>query len=217
VHVKPGDLLFSQGEPAESIFFLEDCRAKLSVLSERGTEATVRLAFPGDFIGEESLARRGQVHTASGSAVTSGTVLKLYGEEMAALLHEQHEFSESFLNYLVLRGVRAQEDQIDQLLNNSEKRLARTLLVLAEFGQPGEIPGVPPAITQVTLAEMIGTTRSRVSFFMNRFRRLGYITYKGRIKIHKALLNGVLNDRLPERRINPPAVLKNSQSDRKPI
>ena len=123
------------------------------------------------------------------------------------LLHEQHEFSDIFLKFVLLRGVRTREDLIDQLFNNSEKRLARTLLIMAEFGKPGEPESMIPPVTQEELADMIGTTRSRVSKFMNNFRKLGYITYNGRIHVHKALLNVVLHDRLPDQPASPPVVV----------
>jgi CRP-like cAMP-binding protein len=196
-----------QGGHADSIFFLDAGRAKLTVVSKRGKEATVTLLAAGDFIGEESLAGLSETHIATAAAVTVCKALKLARKDMLRLLHEQHEFSEIFLKFLLLRGVRTQEDLIDQLFNNSEKRLARTLLIMAEFGQPGEPESVIPPITQETLADMIGTTRSRVSFFMNRFRKLGYIDYNGRIHVHKSLLNVVLHDKLPDQRVKRPVTL----------
>jgi CRP-like cAMP-binding protein len=152
---------------------------------------------PGDFIGEESLAGGSELHDAAATAVTPCKALKLSRKEMVLLLHEQHEFSDIFLKFVLLRGVRTREDLIDQLFNNSEKRLARTLLIMAEFGKPGVPECMIPPVTREELAEMIGTTRSRVSKFMNNFRKLGYITYNGRIHVHKELLNVVLHDRLP--------------------
>jgi CRP-like cAMP-binding protein len=131
---------------------------------------------------------------------------------MVLLLHEQHEFSDIFLKFVLLRGVRTREDLIDQLFNNSEKRLARTLLIMAEFGKPGEPESMIPPVTQEELAEMIGTTRSRVSKFMNNFRKLGYITYNGRIHVHKALLNVVLHDRLPGETASRPVVVDHEQT-----
>jgi CRP-like cAMP-binding protein len=207
LNVKSGHVFFSQGGLADLIYFLEAGRAKLTVVSERGKEATVRLVSPGDFIGEESLAGLAEIHSATATAVTPCRVLKFDRKEMVLLLHEQHEFSDIFLKFVLLRGLRTQEDLIDQLFNNSEKRLARTLLIMAEFGQPGEPESVIPPITQVELADLVGTTRSRISFFMNRFRRLGYIAYNGRIHVHKSLLNVVLHDRLPEQRTKRPVVL----------
>jgi CRP-like cAMP-binding protein len=207
INVKSGHVFFSQGDNADSVFFLDGGRAKLTVVSERGKEATVRLVSAGDYIGEESLAGSSEVHTATATAVTPCKVLKFNRKEMVRLLHEQHEFSDIFLKFVLLRGVRTQEDLIDQLFNNSEKRLARTMLIMAEFGKPGEPESMIPPITQEELADMIGTTRSRVSFFMNRFRKLGYITYNGRIHVHKSLLNVVLHDKLPEQRIKRPVLL----------
>jgi CRP/FNR family cyclic AMP-dependent transcriptional regulator len=207
VNVKAGHVFFSQGGHADSIFFLDSGRAKLTVVSERGKEATVTLLSPGDFIGEESIAGLSEVHIATAAAVTPCRALKFNRREMLLLLHEQHEFSDIFLKFVLLRGVRTQEDLIDQLFNNSEKRLARTLLIMADFGKPGEPETMIPPITQEALADMIGTTRSRVSFFMNRFRRLGYITYSGRIHVHKSLLNVLLHDRLPEQDASRPVMV----------
>jgi CRP-like cAMP-binding protein len=207
ISVKANHVFFSQGGPANSIFFLETGRAKLTVLSERGKEATVTLLTAGDFLGEESLAGKAGLRIATAISTTACTAMKLGREEMVQLLHEKHEFSDLFLKFVLLRGVRTQEDLIDQLFNNSEKRLARTLLLMAEFGKPGEPETTIPAITQEALADLIGTTRSRVSHFMNRFRKLGYIAYNGRIHVHKSLLNVVLTDRLPEQTAKRPVVL----------
>ena len=215
VSVKTGHVFFSQGGQADSIFFLDAGRAKLTVVSERGKEATVRLVSPGDFIGEESLAGLAEVHTATATAVTPCKVLNFDRKEMVRLLHEQHEFSDIFLKFVLLRGIRTQEDLIDQLFNNSEKRLARTLLIMAEFGQPGEPESMIPPVTQAELADLIGTTRSRVSFFMNRFRRLGYVSYNGRIHVQKTLLNVLLHDRLPEQRTSRPVVIEPSPTAKK--
>jgi len=215
VNVKAGHIFFSQGSHADAIFFLDAGRAKLTVVSERGKEATVTLLSPGDFIGEESLAGLAEVHIATAAAVTPCRALKFDRMEMVRLLHEQHEFSDIFLKFVLLRGVRTQEDLIDQLFNNSEKRLARTLLIMAEFGKPGEPESMIPPVTQEALADMIGTTRSRVSFFMNRFRRLGYINYNGRIHVHKSLLNVVLHDHLPEQRTKRPVVVETAAQRKK--
>jgi CRP-like cAMP-binding protein len=207
IQVKPGHAFFTQGDTADEIFFLDSGRAKLTVVSKRGKEATVTMLAPGDFIGEESLSGGAEVHNATATAVTPCKALKLSRKEMVSLLHKKHEFSDIFLKFVLLRGVRTREDLIDQLFNNSEKRLARTLLIMAEFGQPGEPESMIPPVTQEELAEMIGTTRSRVSKFMNNFRKLGYISYNGRIHVHKALLNVVLHDRLPDQTANRPVVL----------
>ena len=148
----------------------------------------------GDFIGEESIASVRGLRMASATAITPCHALKIEHEEMARVMHEEHGFADLFLKFLLARGMRAQADLVDQLFNNSEKRLARILLLMAEFGKPGEPESLIPRVTQETLAEMVGTTRSRVSFFMNRFRKLGFIDYNGRIRVHKSLLNIVLHD-----------------------
>ena len=209
VQVKPGHVFFSQGGLANTIFFLDSGRAKLTVVSKRGKEATVTMLAPGDLIGEESLAGGTELHDATAMAITPCKALQLSRKEMVLLLHEQHEFSDIFLKFVLLRGVRTREDLIDQLFNNSEKRLARTLLIMAEFGKPGEPESMIPPVTQEELADMIGTTRSRVSKFMNNFRKLRYIDYRGggRIHVHKALLNVVLHDGLTEQTARRPVVV----------
>ena len=194
VHLKPAGVFFSQGTPTNCVFYLSSGRAKLTVVSQAGKEATITLLVPGDFIGEESIAGAGGLRMCTASAVTSCTAMKINREEMIQALHEDHTFSDFFLHFLLARGMKTQADLVDQLFNSSEKRLARTLLLMAEFGKPGEPETLIPAITQEALAEMIGTTRSRVSFFMNRFRKLGFIEYNGRIRVHKSLLNLVLHD-----------------------
>lgn len=207
VKIKPNHTFYSQGSDANSIFYLESGRAKLTVVSKRGKEATVTLLSVGDFIGEESLAGVAGLRTATAVAITACAALKIDRADMVKLLHEQHEFSDLFLKFILMRGIRTQEDLVDQLFNNSEKRLARTLLLMAEFGKPGEPETLIPPITQEALADLIGTTRSRVSYFMNRFRKLGFINYNGRIHVHKSLLNVVLHDRLPEQNSVRPVML----------
>jgi CRP/FNR family transcriptional regulator, cyclic AMP receptor protein len=194
VQLKPKQAFFSQGGPADSIFYLQSGRAKLTVFSENGKEATIALFDVGNFVGEESLATVGGLRLATATAITACTALKIEREEMVRVMHEEHSFSDLFVKFLLARSMRTQADLVDQLFNSSEKRLARILLLLAEFGKPGEPEPLIPEITQETLAEMIGTTRSRVSFFMNRFRKLGFIQYNGRIRVHKSLLNVVLHD-----------------------
>ena len=194
IQLKPKEAFFSQGDPADSIYYLQRGRAKLTVVSQNGKEATIMLLTTGDFIGEESLATMGERHMTSATAITACRALEIEREEMVRLMHEEPSFSDLFLRFLLVRSMRTQADLIDQLFNSSEKRLARVLLLLAEFGKPGEPESLIPEITQETLAEMIGTTRSRVSFFMNRFRKLGFIEYNGRIRVHKSLLNVVLHD-----------------------
>jgi|SRR3984885_13219417 CRP/FNR family transcriptional regulator, cyclic AMP receptor protein len=194
VQLKAKQAFFSQGSPADSIFYLQRGRAKLTVVSQNGKEATIMLLSTGDFIGEESLATMGGRHMTTASAVTACTALEIERGEMVRIMHQEPSFSDLVLRFLLVRSMRTQADLVDQLFNSSEKRLARILLLLAEFGKPGEPESLIPEITQETLAEMIGTTRSRVSFFMNRFRKLGFIEYNGRIRVHKSLLNIVLHD-----------------------
>ena len=194
IQLKPKQAFFSQGGSADSIFYLQNGRAKLTVFSENGKEATITLFAVGDFVGEESLATVGGLRLATATAITACTALKIEREEMVRMMHEEHSFSDLFVTSLLAHSMRTQADLVDQLFNSSEKRLARILLLLAEFGKPGEPESLIPEITQETLAEMIGTTRSRVSFFMNRFRKLGFIQYNGRIRVHKSLLNVVLHD-----------------------
>jgi CRP-like cAMP-binding protein len=201
IQLAPKDAFFSQGDPADSIFYLEKGRAKVTVVSASGKEAAIALLAAGDFVGEEALAAMLGLRLATATAVTACTALKISRGEMIRVMHEEHSFSDLFLKFLLERSMRVQADLVDQLFNSSEKRLARILLLMAEFGKPGEPEQYIPKISQETLAEMIGTTRSRVSFFMNRFRKLGFIEYNGRIKVHKSLLNAVLLDRLPE--VNP--------------
>ncbi|MGA7316482.1 MAG: Crp/Fnr family transcriptional regulator [Silvibacterium sp.] len=194
VQFKPKQAFFAQGLPADSIFYLQKGRAKLTVVSANGKEATITLLSAGDFVGEESLASVGGLRMATATAIAACTALKIERQEMVRVMHEEHAFSDLFLKFLLARSMRIQADLVDQLFNSSEKRLARILLLMAEFGKPGEPETLIPQITQETLAEMIGTTRSRVSFFMNRFRKLGFIAYNGRIQVHKSLLNVILHD-----------------------
>jgi len=207
VHVLAGHVFYSQGDDANAIFYLESGRAKLIVVSKRGKEATVSLMVAHDFIGEESLAGAAGFHAATAMAITPCIALKLDREEMVRLLHREHEFSDMFLKFVLARAIRTHEDLVDQLFNNSEKRLARTLLLMAQFGNSGEPQTLIPPVTQEALAEMIGTTRSRVSKFMNRFRKMGYIAYNGRIHVHKSLLNVVLHDKLPDQNLRRPVNL----------
>lgn len=198
VAIKPKSTFFTQGNHADCVFYLQSGRARLTVVSKSGKEATITLIAPGEFIGEESIAGVPGLRMASATAITACTAMKIERAEMIRVLHQEHTFTDLFLKFLLARTIRIQADLIDQLFNSSEKRLARILLLMAEFGQAGEPETLIPPITQETLAEMIGTTRSRVSFFMNRFRKLGLIDYNGRIRVHKSLLNVVLHDKLPE-------------------
>ena len=199
VQLKPKQAFFSQGGVADSIFYLQTGRAKLTVVSHEGKEATIALIPAGEFVGEESMASMGGLHMATASAITDCTALRIEREEMIRMMHQENSLSEMYLKFLLVRSIRAQADLVDQLFNSSERRLARVLLILAEFGEPDKPEHLVPPITQETLAEMIGTTRSRVSFFMNRFRRLGLIEYNGRIRVNKSLLNVVLHDQFTER------------------
>jgi CRP/FNR family cyclic AMP-dependent transcriptional regulator len=194
VHLRAKEAFFSQGGAADSIFYLQRGRAKLTVVSTAGKEATVALLTAEDFVGEESLAGSVGLRLTTATAITPCTALKIERAEMIRVMHEEHAFSDLFLKFLLARSMRTQADLVDQLFNSSEKRLARILLLMAEFGKAGEPEALIPKITQETLAEMIGTTRSRVSFFMNRFRKLGFIEYNGRISVKRSLLNVVLND-----------------------
>jgi CRP-like cAMP-binding protein len=203
----PKQNVFSQGDPAHSVFYLQAGRAKLTVIAKNGKEATVTLLAAGDFFGEESIAGAGTLRTVTASAITACTVLKIATAEILRVLQAEHKFSTFFVKFIVIRGIRTQADLIDQLFNSSERRLARTLLMMAEYGEPGKPEAKIPPITQTTLADMIGTTRSRVSFFMNRFRKLGYIDYNGGIRVHKSLLNAVLHDKLPEENSSRPKLL----------
>ncbi len=198
VELQPKEAFFSQGDPADSVFYLQKGRARVTVVSKVGKEATITLLTPRDFVGEEALATVPGLRLASATALTACTALKIGRDEMVRVMHEEHEFSDLFMKFLLARSMRIQADLVDQLFNSSEKRLARILLLMAEFGKPGEPETLIPKISQETLAEMIGTTRSRVSFFMNRFRKLGFVEYNGRIRVHKSLLNVILHDQLPD-------------------
>jgi CRP/FNR family transcriptional regulator, cyclic AMP receptor protein len=207
VQLKPKQTFFAQGNPADSIFYLQKGRAKLTVVSTAGKEATITLLSTGDFVGEESLTAVAGLRMATATAITGCTALKIERAEMIRVMHEEHAFSDRFLSFLLARSMRIQSDLVDQLFNSSEKRLARILLLMAEIGKPGHPDTTIPKISQETLAEMIGTTRSRVSFFMNRFRKLGFIHYNGGIQVHKSLLNVVLLDQLPDRNAAKPPIL----------
>ena len=199
IHFAPKDTFFSQGDHADSVFYLQKGRAKVTVVSTTGKEATITLLNGGDFVGEEALAAIPGLRLATATAITACTALRITRGEMIHVMHEEHSLSDHFLKFLLERSMRVQADLVDQLFNSSEKRLARILLLMAEFGKPGEPEKFIPKISQETLAEMIGTTRSRVSFFMNRFRKLGFIEYNDRIKVHRSLLNAVLLDQVSER------------------
>src|ERR1700676_474518 len=207
VNINEGENLFSQGDPADSVFYIQKGRAKLTVVSTAGKETPTPLLAPPDFVGEEALAAFPGLRLATATALTPCTALKINRDEMVRVMHEEHAFSDMFLAFLLARSMRTQADLVDQLFNSSEKRLARILLLMAEFGKPGEPETLIPAITQETLAEMIGTTRSRVSFFMNRFRQLGFIEYNGRIRVYKSLHNVILHDHMPDDNTARPQIL----------
>ena len=185
--------IFAQGDPADAVFYLQTGRVRLTVVSKTGKEATIGILHDDSFFGEGSLAGQ-TVRMGTATAMTDCTVLRIEKTAMVGALHREHTLSDLFVAYLLTRNIRYEEDLVDQLFNSSEKRLARLLLMLAQFGKEGVPETVVPKISQETLAEMIGTTRSRVSFFMNRFRKLGFIHYNGGLQVHSSLLNIVLHD-----------------------
>jgi CRP/FNR family transcriptional regulator, cyclic AMP receptor protein len=190
-----GETIFAQGDACEHVMYIQTGGVKLSVLSKTGREAVVAMLGPGDFFGEGGLAGQ-PLRMGSATAITPSTVLLVGKEEMVGLLHRQHAMSDRFISHLLGRNIRIEEDLIDQLFNSSEKRLARTLLLLARYGKQVKPVRVVPKISQETLAKMIGTTRSRVNFFLNKFKNLGFIEYNGElpITINSSLLNVVLHD-----------------------
>jgi CRP/FNR family transcriptional regulator, cyclic AMP receptor protein len=191
---KKKQAIFAQGDAAEAVFYIQKGRVKLTVVSKRGKEATIALLGPGEFFGEECIAPIHHLRIATATAIAPVTVLKIGRREMMQVLGDQPEFSGAFVSFLLARNFRIQEDLIDQLFNSSEKRLARALLLFAQFGKEGKPEPVIPKVSQEVLAEMIGTTRSRVNFFMNRFRKLGFIHYNGGLQVHTSLLNVILHD-----------------------
>ncbi len=195
--VEKKESIFTQGDEADAVFYIQKGKVRLSVVSKAGKEATIAIVSQGSFFGEGALA--GQVlRMGSAAALTDCEVLRVDKKAMMDALHREHAFSDLFVAYLLARNIRYEEDLVDQLFNSSEKRLARVLLLLAHFGKEGTPEIVVPKISQETLAEMVGTTRSRVSFFMNRFRKLGFIHYaggeEGGLQVHSSLLNVVLHD-----------------------
>jgi CRP/FNR family transcriptional regulator, cyclic AMP receptor protein len=185
--------IYTQGDEADAVFYIQKGKVRLTVVSKAGKEATIAILGERNFFGEGSLA--GQLRRmGSAAAMTACQVLRVDKKAMMDALHREHAFSDMFVAYLLARNIRYEEDLVDQLFNSSEKRLARILLLLARFGKEGVPESVVPKISQETLAEMVGTTRSRVSFFMNRFRKLGFIHYNGGLQVHSSLLNVVLHD-----------------------
>jgi CRP-like cAMP-binding protein len=188
-------VIFAQGEPCDAVFYIQAGRVKVTVLSTRGKEATIALLGAEDFLGESSITSHQPLRMSSATAITDCWILRIQKEAMLKVLHGEHAFSDLFVAYLVSRNNHIQEDLVDQLFNSAEKRLARTLLLLARFGKDGRTENVVPKISQETLAEMVGTTRARVNFFMNRFRQLGLIDYNGGgLEVHSSLLDIVLHE-----------------------
>jgi CRP/FNR family transcriptional regulator, cyclic AMP receptor protein len=191
--MKKGEVIYSQGEAARSVLYLNSGGVKLSVVNGVGKEAVVAILGPGDFFGEGCLAGQA-VRMGTATAVTTSTIHVIERSEMLRVLHEQHALSDQFIAFMLARNIRIEEDLVDQLFNSSEKRLARTLLLLARYGKEDQAHGILPPISQETLAEMIGTTRPRVNFFMNKFKKLGFIKYNGGLQVNTSLLSVVLHD-----------------------
>jgi CRP/FNR family transcriptional regulator, cyclic AMP receptor protein len=185
--------IFVQGDSSDAVFYIQQGKVKLTVVSEAGKEATIGILNEGAFVGEGCLTGQ-QLRLCSATALTDCSVMRIEKKAMVEVLHREHAFSDMFVAYLLTRNIRYEEDLVDQLFNSSEKRLARVLLLLAHFGKDGKPEVAIPKISQESLAEMVGTTRSRVSFFMNRFRKLGFVRYNGELEVHSSLLNVVLHD-----------------------
>ncbi len=192
-HYKKKETIFSQGDPADAIFYIQTGKVKLTVVSKQGKEAVVAMVGVDDFFGEGCLGGQ-SLRMSSAAAMSECSIMRLEKSCVVGVLHDEPAFSELFLHYLLSRNIRIEEDLVDLLFNSSEKRLARILLLMAKFGKEGQVEPVIPKISQETLAEIVGTTRSRVSFFMNRFRKLGFIEYNGELEVHSSLLNVVLHD-----------------------
>jgi CRP/FNR family transcriptional regulator, cyclic AMP receptor protein len=190
---KRAEVIFSQGAAAESVMYIQEGGVKITAVSASGKEAIIAILGPGEFFGEGCLAGQ-SVRMGNATAVTPSTVLVIDKNEMQQVLHEQHDLSDLFINFVLTRNIRVEEDLVDQLFNSTEKRLARTLLLLARYGKQDQPQRVLPRVSQETLAEMIGTTRTRVNLFMNKFKKLGFIKYNGGIEINTSLLSVVLHD-----------------------
>ena len=190
---KKKETIFSQGDPCRSVFYIQKGGVRLSVVNESGKEAVVAVLGPGDFVGEGCLAGQ-PIRIGTATAVAPTTALVIEKSEMVRVLHCEHEFSDRFITFMLARNIRIEEDLVDQLFNSSEKRLARTLLLLARYGKEDKLQRVLPKVSQEMLAEMVGTTRSRVNFFMNKFRKLGFIKYNGGLQIDNSLLSVVLHE-----------------------
>src|ERR1700691_3037396 len=194
VNYRKGQVLFSQGDPSDAVFAIQKGKVKLTVISKQNKEAVIAILTPGDLVGEACLVGQQPIRLATASAMTESAIIRMAKPAMMRLLRDDNNFARLLLAYVLTRNIRIEEDLVDQLFNSSEKRLARVLLLLANFGKEGAPAGVIPDISQETLAGLVGTTRSRVSFFMNRFRKLGFIEYNGAIEVHNSLLNIVLHD-----------------------
>ena len=188
-----GESIYSQGEAAESVMYVQKGGVKFSVVNGSGKEAVVAMFGPSDFFGEGCMAGQ-TIRMGTATAITPTTLLVIEKDELLRVLHTEHELSDHFISYMLAHNIRVEEDLMDQLFNSSEKRLARTLLLLARYGKQDQPDRILPKVSQETLAEMIGTTRSRVNFFMNKFRKLGFIEYNGKIKVNKSLLSVVLHE-----------------------
>jgi CRP/FNR family transcriptional regulator, cyclic AMP receptor protein len=190
---RPGHKIFSQGDPSNAVFYIQKGRVKLTIISKQGKEAVIAILGAGDFVGEACLM--GQVlRVALATAIVPSAILRIEKDEMLRVLQKERALSGLFISYLLSRNMRTEEDLVDQLFNSTERRLARTLLLLARYGKEGNPETVVPKIDQETLAEMIGVTRERVNFFMNKFRKLGFIDYNGELQVHSSLLNVVLHE-----------------------
>ena len=190
---KKKEAVFSQGDPAKNVLYIQTGGVRLSVVNETGKEAVLAVLGPGDFFGEGCLSGQA-IRIVTATAITATTLLVIEKKEMIRVLHEEHAFSDRFISYMLSRNIRVEEDLVDQLFNSSEKRLARTLLLLARYGKEDQPQKLVPKISQEMLAEMVGTTRSRVNFFMNKFKKLGFIKYNGGLHINTSLLSVVLHD-----------------------
>jgi CRP/FNR family cyclic AMP-dependent transcriptional regulator len=193
VRVQRKQSIYAQGAPCDALFYIQKGKVKLTVVSEAGKEAMIAILSPADFFGEGCLAGQ-PLRMGCATAMTDCELMRIESKAMVRALHREHALSDMFVGYLLARNIRYEADLVDQLFNSSEKRLARILLLLAHFGKDGKPEKVIPKMSQETLAEMVGTTRSRVSFFMNRFRKLGFIRYNGALEVHSSLLNVVLHD-----------------------
>jgi CRP/FNR family transcriptional regulator, cyclic AMP receptor protein len=193
VEYRKNETIFSQGDPGRNVLYIQKGGVRLSVVNEAGKQAVVAVLGPGDFFGEGCLAGQ-PFRMGTATAITPSAALAIERSEMIRVLHEEHEFSDRFIHFMLARNIRIEEDLVDQLFNSSEKRLARTLLLLARYGKEDKPQRALPKISQEMLAEMVGTTRSRVNFFMNKFKKLGFIKYNGGLQINNSLLSVVLHD-----------------------